>query len=148
MDRVKTALAIMNGSKMQTTYLLVVFGILLQQTFAGTFPDSIKKCKVSDPKFDDCVLSSANALMPAVIEAKCPQIKVTSRYETVGTSPTIVNKEFGDVNMKFDDDNPHESYFVKIPELMKSDIEQLDTEPVKALNKIFDLLPFDELFLP
>ncbi|GLV39664.1 hypothetical protein CBL_08270 [Carabus blaptoides fortunei] len=55
---------------MQTTYLLVVFAVVVQQTIAGDIRESLKKCKASDPNFDECVLTSANAFMSTILKGK------------------------------------------------------------------------------
>ncbi|GLV39669.1 hypothetical protein CBL_08265 [Carabus blaptoides fortunei] len=254
--------AVMTNYKIQQSYFVVVFAIVLQQTFAGTFPESIKKCKVSDSNFDDCVLNSANDLLPTVINgndkygipplrishltrrynftqdfgmkftdltvhtngelvitdihfdfqkeiltftAEICRLLLTANYTTVGNFPGIPSFcESGIVNMTFENvefivsmpfhfktveakryleavscklvvngrnflfrplfrariqtipgykmtKELFKGYLTeidKIPELMKSETEHLDKELVEALNKIFELLLFEELFLP
>ncbi|GLV39665.1 uncharacterized protein CBL_08269 [Carabus blaptoides fortunei] len=53
---------------MQITYLLVVLALVVQYTCAKLFPEYVKKCKVSDPKFDDCVLTSANKYVSTIFK--------------------------------------------------------------------------------
>ncbi|GLV39667.1 uncharacterized protein CBL_08267 [Carabus blaptoides fortunei] len=52
---------------MQITFLPAVLALVVQHTFAQKFPEFIKKCKLSDPKFDDCVLASAKDSVDTII---------------------------------------------------------------------------------